>query len=273
MIIMLTYRCSLDCDYCMIDAVSPTGEHMSKETLDAALALFEHMGANVLGIAGGEPLEHPDFWEIIEGIRKKATKQGFAAKVATNGQMFVNRGMRGRISALAPVRFQLTMTEGFYSTVQRPAWIYELRNVYRNDIHHYYLSKKARERGFVLPNNVWRKKIPFCSVSHLLCRELSSSRQESRTLRAFVRHWEGLDCTGCTLHVHPDGQVRLGPLDVCRSIGSVHELSGNQHEHNTPALRALYRGPCGRCGLEYDGDKFKTRRRSAEVKRPKKAKR
>ena len=71
MIIMLTYRCSLDCDHCMLYDTGPAGRHMSREVFAAAMRLRHTIGSNQLGIAGGEAVEHPAFWPILTAVREQ----------------------------------------------------------------------------------------------------------------------------------------------------------------------------------------------------------
>lgn len=79
----LTKRCNLRCIYCYADGGMPNPDELSLDeiygTLDAARAL----GARNVTLTGGEPLTHPNFFDIAE----YATEAGLHVSLYTNGTL------------------------------------------------------------------------------------------------------------------------------------------------------------------------------------------
>lgn len=81
----LTPYCNLNCPMCYVhlDPVraAKQGKHFTgKQWLEIARQSAE-MGTLILTLTGGEPLLHPDFWEIYEGV----IKMGMLPIIFTNG--------------------------------------------------------------------------------------------------------------------------------------------------------------------------------------------
>lgn len=73
--IEITYKCPMECIHCSSRAelgnetFIPTKK--IKEMIDKCA---EHCGTTEVSLSGGEPFEHPDFWEIMEYIKEKGLK-------------------------------------------------------------------------------------------------------------------------------------------------------------------------------------------------------
>lgn len=76
----LTYRCNLDCFICYNDR-KLTGQFLSINQYFQLMEDLRDMQVLNLTLSGGEPLAHPDFWEI--GARGKAL--GFVMRIKSNG--------------------------------------------------------------------------------------------------------------------------------------------------------------------------------------------
>jgi hypothetical protein len=245
MVIMLTYRCSLDCDHCLIYKTGPRGEHMSHWILECSMKLFEKTRSNQLGIAGGEPLEHPDFWNILADIRKKALRKGFSVKVATSGEPIdKDPSLIDRIASSAPVMFQITRTPPFYPPLEQSSALRELSNVYFYRLSHFYKSKKSQERGFKNHTAMIRER-PYCEPAYRLAKHVSLSMD----FGSFIRQWEGYQDV-CTIHVHPDGSIRLGPIDNCRKVGHVVTMIEDFRKEGRHAMALMGANPCRACGMK-----------------------
>ena len=245
MVIMLTYRCLLDCDHCLVYKTGPRGEHMSHCVLENALKVFEQTKSNQLGIAGGEPLEHPDFWDILAEIRRKGIQKGYSIKVATSGEPIdKDPSLIDRIAAAAPVTFQITRTRPFYPILEQRSALRQISNVYFRGLFHFYESKKTKERNFKNTTALKRDK-PFCEPAYYLAKHVGLSMD----FGAFVRQWEGYHDV-CTIHIHPDGAIRLGPIDDCRKIGNVLTMSEDFRTEGRRAMAAIGARPCRACGMK-----------------------
>jgi hypothetical protein len=245
MVIMLTYRCSLDCDHCLIYKTGPRGEHMSHWILECSMKLFEQTRSNQLGLAGGEPLEHPDFWDILADTRRLALRKGFSVKVATSGEPIdKDPALIDRIAASAPVMFQVTRTAPFYPKLEQREGLSKLSNVYFQSLFRFYNSKKAKERGFKNISAMTRKR-PYCEPAYWLAKHMGLSMN----FGAFVRQWEGYHEV-CTVHVHPDGSIRMGPIDDCRKIGHVVTMIEDFRTEGRHAMGLMGENPCRACGMK-----------------------
>jgi radical SAM protein with 4Fe4S-binding SPASM domain len=84
----LTYRCNLDCYFCYND-LGLKGRPLSTERYLALLAELAELEVMNLILSGGEPLAHPDFFEI----GRRARDLGFVVRVKSNGH-----GLRGKVA-------------------------------------------------------------------------------------------------------------------------------------------------------------------------------
>ena len=76
----LTYRCNLNCFFCYND-VAKQGRQLVLEDYRVLLHDLHAMGTMNLGLSGGEPMAHPDFF-AIGGL---ARELGFVVRIKTNG--------------------------------------------------------------------------------------------------------------------------------------------------------------------------------------------
>lgn len=84
----LTYRCNLDCFFCYND-LGLEGRSLSTDRYLALLDELAELEVMNLILSGGEPLAHPDFFDI----GRRARDLGFVIRVKSNGH-----GLRGKIA-------------------------------------------------------------------------------------------------------------------------------------------------------------------------------
>jgi MoaA/NifB/PqqE/SkfB family radical SAM enzyme len=82
----LTYKCNLDCFYCYNDR-GIEGTPLSKEQYFALFEELREMQVFNLVLSGGEPLAHPDFFEL----GAKARELGFVIRLKSNGHALNHR--------------------------------------------------------------------------------------------------------------------------------------------------------------------------------------
>ena len=78
--IELTYKCNLDCFFCYNDR-NKTGKPMALKDYDVLLRELARMQTMNIMLTGGEPMIHPDFFQI--GALTKDL--GFVTRIRTNG--------------------------------------------------------------------------------------------------------------------------------------------------------------------------------------------
>jgi len=76
----LTYACNLDCTFCYND-LSLDGQRLTLAQYRTLLDDLAEMGVLNLTLTGGEPLAHPNFFEIA----RYARSLGFVIRIKTNG--------------------------------------------------------------------------------------------------------------------------------------------------------------------------------------------
>jgi len=87
-LVELTYRCNLDCFFCYND-LSSRGKPLTLSQYEGFLADLQGMGVMQFSLTGGEPLAHPEFFEI----GGRARELGFLVRVKSNGH-----ALRGKLA-------------------------------------------------------------------------------------------------------------------------------------------------------------------------------
>jgi len=100
----LTYRCSLDCFFCYNDRAR-RGRLLSLDQYRTLLDELAEMNVLHLALSGGEPLAHPDFWEIARYARGK----GFVVRIKSSGQSIGQRVARRLKKEVAPFVVELSL--------------------------------------------------------------------------------------------------------------------------------------------------------------------
>jgi MoaA/NifB/PqqE/SkfB family radical SAM enzyme len=77
----ITKRCNLHCIHCSNNSGEQSGKELSIEDIEKTLIEIDKMGVFEVGINGGEPLCHPNFFDIVNIIKK----YGFPIYLNTNG--------------------------------------------------------------------------------------------------------------------------------------------------------------------------------------------
>jgi radical SAM protein with 4Fe4S-binding SPASM domain len=76
--LMLTHRCTLQCDYCFAAVLSRdpsiTDSDVSFDTFQAYIDFLDHAGLVQARLLGGEPTLHPEFTRLVEYARARGKK-------------------------------------------------------------------------------------------------------------------------------------------------------------------------------------------------------
>lgn len=100
----LTYHCNWRCVFCY------NPRHFDLKRLDLAkwIEVFDDLrklGTLSLSLTGGEPLAHPQFFEIAEAARERA----FALRIFTNGALIRTADVAQRLAALKPSVIEMSL--------------------------------------------------------------------------------------------------------------------------------------------------------------------
>ena len=99
----LTYRCNLLCSFCY-NAPRP-GQELDTARWLEVLDRLRAAGTFKVVLSGGEPLLHPGFWEIAEGVRER----GFVLEVYTNAVPLARPEAAERLAALSPFKVEISL--------------------------------------------------------------------------------------------------------------------------------------------------------------------
>ncbi len=138
--ISISNRCSKGCDYCYKSSM-PDGALM---TLNDYCDVLDSMNSSEYGnvfqvaLGGGEPLEHPDFFDIIE----ETVKRGIVPNFTTNGRLLTAETfdrLKGKVGALAISITKIEELNAFTQLLKR-------RNGIKLNLH-YILSRDSIEEA------------------------------------------------------------------------------------------------------------------------------
>lgn len=110
----LTYRCNLDCFFCYND-LSLTGKPMRAVHYQKLLEELASLKCLHLTLSGGEPLAHPDFFEIGRAARKL----GFVTRVKSNGHALRGSLLDRLLDEVDPFLVELSLHGGCAETHDR----------------------------------------------------------------------------------------------------------------------------------------------------------
>lgn len=238
MLIRITNKCRMQCSHCMIDGVSPKGEHMTKEIFLAALAFAEKCGVRILLISGGEPTEHPDFAELLW----IASRRFVGVMLATNGMWLDNAVLVQKVASYRNVLVQITNDPRFY-----PKWVdfpenfpEELRTPW----------EIVREIPTLAPSD----RVADSGMLHMVTRHSPGSFNLRSAVRqlGLAKGITELENRGrfCQPSIDVDGTVRAGEADTCFSLGDVTDPPA-VIEYSIKNM-----GSCNACGLEDNLDNY-----------------
>lgn len=113
--IELTYLCNLACRFCYNPVQrrgqvrshplpEPESPPLTYEEILSLLDQLKEMNVLFLTLTGGEPLVHPQFWEIAEAAKAR----GFALRIFTNG-VLIDEAVADRLAELRPFCLEISL--------------------------------------------------------------------------------------------------------------------------------------------------------------------
>lgn len=227
MILKITRKCDMKCSHCLEDA-TPDGKHMSLDTFNKALEFIKNTNPFLVIVSGGEPTNHPNFFEIIDSLIKERGKENLI--IASNGLFLYNENLKNRILSLG-VKIQITNDLRYY-----PMAIPEIehKNVYmENRITAMYPQGRAIENNYPTTN----KTAPNCfNLRSVCCNSSTNSLSEA------IKFLE-LKGKFCTPSIGINGEILLGESSLCNSIGFV-------TDNESYLLEKVKIFKCNKCKME-----------------------
>lgn len=102
--IEITNRCNLHCLHCANDSGDPSPDELTTEDVLSAIDKLSSLGVYVITLTGGEPLLHPDLFEIVEHARKAPMTVG----IFTNGTLITEEHVK-RFKKLGVKQFAVSI--------------------------------------------------------------------------------------------------------------------------------------------------------------------
>jgi hypothetical protein len=219
------------------------GQHMTRETFTAALALTERLESvawsrgipRLLLISGGEATEHPDALWFLETARAA----GYQRILITNGMWLDDPELRAKI--LRPdwtdLMVQVTNDPRFYPSAPKAVPTDDPRVVFVPSLT--VLVTLGRLKRSRLPESPPVRKGPTSFNLRSLTRSLGDVREALVMLRARA----AMGMSGhCSPSISSDGTIVAGETSNCFPIGDVHSTAED-------VTRALVAMQCNKCGL------------------------
>ena len=232
-----------------MEGSTPAGEHMTRETFLAALALTERLEGDAwragvprrILLSGGEAAEHPD----VEGFLSTVIDAGYDVILITNGMWLDDPALRSSI--LRPewkrLMVQVTNDPRFYPRQPSAVPTDDPRVVFVPSL------------SVLIPLGRMKPKRAHSGVDGLPVRKgptsfnLRSATRATGDVRAaltMLRARSALGLAGnCSPSVSCDGTLVAGETSKCFPIGDVHSTADQ-------VTRALVAMQCNRCGLVDD---------------------
>ena len=88
--IEITNKCNLSCTHCINDSGAPLPDELTTEEIFSTIDELSSLGVHTLVISGGEPLLHPNLFEIV----KYARKAPMTVTIFTNGILITEETIR-----------------------------------------------------------------------------------------------------------------------------------------------------------------------------------
>ena len=118
MLIQITNSCSMGCRHCLQD--SKIGEfNMSMDMVDKTISFISKTPAKVINISGGEPTEHPQFFEILKKFCEVfLSKRGYLINIISNGSFIFDEAktdkLRGFFLKYGNLALQICTHKDYY---------------------------------------------------------------------------------------------------------------------------------------------------------------
>ena len=213
MMIKITQKCSMGCSHCMNDA-KPCGNHMDFATFVSAINFQKKYGGPICFITGGEPMEHPNFFQFLGYAIEKLPNTAFC--IATNGFYLQDEYVAKEVYKLHDkhVLFQITTDSRYYPIqIDLTLPVFNAPNVEVITS-----IPKIYPQGRAFDNNLeWEAKGSKC------CNVRGIARQIQK--KTFTNLINAMLITNriCTPHIDINGNIKLGESDLCPACSNIYK--------------------------------------------------
>lgn len=219
MLIKITRSCHNGCIHCCNDN-KPCNEHMSLETFKEALLFAEKYDKNnIVGneIAGGEPTEHPLFFQFLDTYFEVLGKNKLLT-VATNGHYLLEHHeiIHEYLEKYPTLSFQITYDNRYYPKkldITKRALRHK-RIIIVTEIGKMYPQGRAVTNKLKVSDNIM---CPPCFNLKLIMMQMKVNKLEDifTTMRKMEKY--------CSPSIQFDGSIAFGEYDSCPKYCSIYD--------------------------------------------------
>lgn len=215
MMIKITQKCSMGCTHCMNDAKS-NGQHMDFSTFMNVIEFQKKHGGPACLITGGEPFEHPEFWDFI--LYAMAELPGVVITVATNGLALADPANAALVETAYkkryPLLFQVSTDPEYYPIqLDTSLPIYHSKNVTLID-----KIPKIYPQGRAVTNNLkWSAIGSKCCNVRCVAKQLKDPTLFITNIMLLANN------KLCTPHIDIYGGIKLGESDLCPTCSTIYK--------------------------------------------------
>lgn len=217
MMLKITSACSMGCTHCISDC-KPDGIHMQWPVLKKSIEYINRNNSFFLLVSGGEPTEHPDFFDMLQYILENVKKPTIVT-LTTNGEKlhgeFADKLLKieERYEYLA---IQVTSVKEYYPKeidTTHPIFKHE-RTELCTTIPNIYPQGRAAYNKLK-----WSSKGSKCVNLRIIPKQISLMGSKAHMYditNELASH--GLSCTP---FIDPEGNIKLGESDLCPTCATI----------------------------------------------------
>jgi MoaA/NifB/PqqE/SkfB family radical SAM enzyme len=262
MIFDITEHCSLGCPHCMIDS-TPNNKHCNITTLESFINFGIRMDTKIIGIGGGEPTEHPSFFDYMVLIFKAFSDLSLII-LLSNGRFLKDDSFTENLADLQkvfPFYIQISVLKGIYPHREETIELYKEKSGLFKDIalieEITIIDQIGRAKGkdWSHLNITYKRKAPCCFNIWSTCHPINDfvnglSRDgykdySMNSLHDVVSYLEWNTKTFCKPLIAWDGSIYAGESTTCVKLGNIKEDSDEVIFNNLKSGR-----PCEKCGVK-----------------------
>lgn len=259
MLIQITNKCTMNCIHCLQDSL-PEGEHMTSEVFHKSLELAARWQAQIINISGGEPTEHPQFYDMLkqaDSFLDNRLHGNWLGIIESNGLFLSdNEKLDEVMNLLDTTNFkvlQITSVKGLYPAYDKVVYYFKKRlsrvkfkNWVGNQImfvdHLQRIDDIGRAQRTEAHSMAAKYKwYPSCINGYLVGKQTPSIKELVNSLES-----RGVSCKP---FIDYQGNIHLGESRFCQKIGDVDSSDEKLYGE------LIKQKPCCGCGIT--GERYK----------------
>lgn len=238
MLLKITERCSMHCTHCF-NRADENGAHMVFGILKKVVDKLNELPYHTLLLTGGEPTEHPDFWEITKYLSQNLKNLDYIQVILTTNGLYLENHIE-LADALNHLfdnfAIQITNDPRYY-----PKPLDESSPLY---LHPYvFVAHKVEHmtpQGRAVDNGLPSKRVASSCIN---CRSFIHQLPQ-HAIEDVIYALEAEE-KYCTPTIGVDGMIRAGESSLCPPFASVED----SNEIISKKLKAFRCNQCATVGL------------------------